>query len=278
MRDAFLVTLLSLLPRNHASRFMGWFARLRLPGFLNRWLLRWYVGHYRVDTREMEGSLADYPSLEAFFVRRLLPGARPVCEEPEAVVSPADSVLVAAGRVYQDLLPQSGKLLFRASELLGGDHPFEGGSFLILYLSPPDYHRVHAPLAGRVGRWQYLPGTLYPVFRAAADRVPGLFARNERLVTWLQTAAGQVAVVMVGAFGVGRMTASFCDLTTNCAGQARDERAPAPCDLTVGQELGCFHLGSTVILFFEPGRVAVEAPVGARVRVNARIGRVVAPS
>ena len=145
MRDAIIVSLLSLIPRNHVTRVMGWCARLRLPGFLERWLLGWFVRHYRVDVSELEMPLGVYPSLDAFFVRRLKDGARPVCADADSVVAPADSVLVAAGRVCRDTIPQSGCQLMDVRALLGGDHPFEGGTYGIFYLSPPDYHRVHAP-------------------------------------------------------------------------------------------------------------------------------------
>jgi len=275
VRDALIVSVLSLIPRNHVTRVLGWCARWRLPAFLERWLLAWFIRHYRVNTDELEMPVSAYPSLEAFFTRRLKDGARPLCPDKDAVVSPADAVLVAAGRVCRDRIPQSGSQMVDVRRLLGGDHPFEGGAYAVLYLSPPDYHRVHSPVAGAVARWHYVPGTLFPVFRASAERVENLFARNERLVTWLDTAVGRVALVMVGAFGVGRITTPYMNLVTNTGGRETDVEPDKPPTFDKGAEIGCFHLGSTVILFFEPDKVQIETAVGKKVKVNARIGGVV---
>jgi phosphatidylserine decarboxylase len=277
MRDAFIVNVLSVLPRERLARLMGWLTRRRLPRLLHRWLLRWFVAHYGVDMAEAEGGIDDYPSLAEFFVRDLKPGARPLCEQADAVVSPADAQVAAFGQVLGDVIPQGGTHKASIREMLGGDHPFEGGEYAVLYLSPPDYHRVHSPLTGRVTRWSYLPGRLFPVFAACVEKVDGIFSRNERLVTWLDTEAGEVAVVMLGAFGVGRMSAVYTELITNTGVPARDERPAEPPTLERGVELGRFHMGSTVILFFEPGRVRWELELGQRVRVKARIAQILEP-
>ncbi len=271
MRDALIVSLLSVLPRRRLASTMGWFGRLRLPRPLQRLLLRWYVWHYRVDMDEAQGSIDDYASLEDFFVRPLVHGARPLCGDPDALVSPADALVAACGAVRQGRIPQAGEHHIDVATLLGGEHPFEGGSYAVLYLSPPDYHRVHSPRAGRVVRWHYLPGRLFPVFAACAERVADLFARNERLVTWLRTDLGSVAVVMVGAFGVGRISAVFTDLLSNTGAPATDQHPEPPVPLQRGAELGRFHLGSTVILFLEPGKVDWDIEPGQRVKVAARI-------
>jgi phosphatidylserine decarboxylase len=277
MRDALIVNVLSVLPRERLARLMGWLTRRRLPRLLHRWLLRWFVAHYRVDMSEAEGGIDDYPSLAAFFVRDLKPGVRPLCEDPGAIASPADAQVAAFGKVTGDVIPQGGTHKASIREMLGGDHPFEGGDYAVLYLSPPDYHRVHAPVAGRVVRWSYLPGRLFPVFAACVEMVDGVFSRNERLVTWLDSEHGQVAVVMLGAFGVGRMSAVFTDLITNTGGAACDERPDDPPTLARGDELGRFHMGSTVILFFEPGRIQWELELGQRPRVKARIAQALEP-
>lgn len=271
MRDALIVNVLSVLPRERLARLMGWLTRRRLPRLLHRCLLRWFVAHYRVDMDEAQGGIDDFPSLAQFFVRNLKPGVRPLCADPDAVVSPADAQVAAFGKVLDDIIPQGGTHKASIREMLDGDHPFEGGDYAVLYLSPPDYHRVHAPVSGRVVRWSYLPGRLFPVFAACVEKVDGIFSRNERLVTWIDSELGQVAVVMLGAFGVGRMSAVYTDLITNTGGQARDERPARPPGLERGDELGRFHMGSTVILFFEPGRVRWELELGQRPRVRARI-------
>ncbi len=274
MRDALIVSVLSVLPRERLARSMGWLSRRLLPRFLLRLLLRWYVWHYRVDMSEAEGGIDDFPTLAQFFVRALKPGMRPLCGDADAVVSPADARVAAFGEVRGDHVPQGGRHRASIREMLGGDHPFEGGSYAVLYLSPPDYHRVHVPRAGHLVRWSYLPGRLFPVFAACVERVDGIFSRNERLVSWLDTDLGHVAVVMLGAFGVGRMSAVYTDLLTNTGGPGTDQRPDEPPGLERGDELGRFHLGSTVILFFEPDRIRWDLALGERVRVNARIATV----
>lgn len=274
MRDALIVKILSVLPRERLARCMGWGARLRLPRFLQQALLRWYVRHYRVNLAEAEGRLEDYGSLEDFFVRPLKPGVRPVCPDPDAVVSPADAVVAGAGRISADAIPQGGPWNVRLGTLLGDVHPFEGGEYVVLYLSPPDYHRVHVPREGRATAWSYHPGRLFPVFPACAARVEDLFARNERVVVRLETDAGRVALVMVGAFGVGRISLTIADVLTNAGRPGCRLHLEPPVVLERGAELGRFHLGSTVILLFEPGRVRLQVQPGQRVRVGELLARV----
>jgi len=272
MRDALIVSLFSLLPRNRLARLMGRVARLRLPAWLHRLVIRWYVRHYRVDLSQTAGAPEDHATLADFFARPLKDGARPICADPDAVVSPVDALVAWTGPVRDGLVPQGAHHAVDLRILLDGDHPFEGGDGAILYLAPPDYHRVHVPREGRVVRWTYLPGRLFPVFPACAERVPGLLARNERLVTWFEGDAGSVALVMVGAFGVGRMSAAYTDLLANCGAPVADARPDPPPTFARGAELGRFNLGSTVILFFAPGRVDLAIRTGQRVRVGARIG------
>jgi phosphatidylserine decarboxylase len=273
MKDALIVSALSVVPQNAASRAMGAFARARLPAPLLRPLLRWYVWKYGVDLSECAEPLGSFDSLVAFFTRALRPGARPVDGDEVAVVSPADGLVYAAGRVEGGRLPQAPGMDYAVRDLLAAPSPHEGGSFVVVYLSPRDYHRVHAPVAGDVVRADYLPGRLWPVFPAAAARVRDLFAVNERLTTWIRGSAGEVAVVMVGAFGVGRMRVVYDAGATNTRSPARSW-APDAFPLAKGAELGRFEMGSTVILLFEPGRVEVEVEAGRAVRVGQRIGRV----
>ncbi len=253
---------------------MGMAAALRLPPFLNRLLLSWYVRHYRVDLSQYQGELEDFTTLDDLFVRRLRAGARPMSTGARDLLSPVDAQVAGTGTVNADRIPQSRRHDVQLSTLLAGPHPFEGGSYAVFYLSPPDYHWVHLPLTGKLTRWTYRPGRLFPVFSASADMVPDLFARNERLVVWLDTQAGTVAVVLIGAFGVGRISATFTPLLSNNKEAARDEHMEKPRVLERGDELGAFHLGSTVILLFEPAQVALDIHQGQRVLVRSRIGEV----
>ena len=272
MKDALIISALSVIPKNHAARMMGVFARTRLPSLAQRALLRWYVGKYKVNLDECEGSLEDYGSLVDFFTRALKPGMRPVDDAPNAIVSPADAVTYAVGRIEAGKIPQSDGRSYTVRELLGGDARFDDGDFAVLYLSPRDYHRVHVPREGVARRYSYLPGALWPVFPAATRSIDALFARNERLTTWIDAACGEYAVVMVGAFGVGRMRVVYDSVVTNAGKPRAEVPLTPPPTLARGAELGRFEMGSTVILVFPPNTVSWRIAPGDPVRVGARIG------
>ena len=271
MKDAFIISLLSVLPRKGLSWTQGAFARKKA----SRALLRWYVSHYQVNLDEMEGTLDDYPTLAEFFVRPLKPGARVVDPGKQTVVSPCDGKAVAMGPVVEGEMTLWDDRKVPVSELLGDDSRFDDGEFLVIYLAPPDYHRVHTPLACEVESYRYLPGHLWPVFPAAVKAVNKLFARNERLAIYLKTpGAGLVAQVMVGAYGVGRMETRFTDLLTNAGESAENQELDPPVAYKKGEELGRFNMGSTVILFFEKNKVNLDLELDQVLRMGENIGTI----
>jgi len=275
MKDALIVHLLALLPRRRVSRGMGCLARLRLPGFFHRWILRAYVRWYGVDTEEMVGTLADYESLEAFFVRPLKEGLRPVDSAPEAIVSPVDAHVLLAERCPEGRLTLPGGQTCRVDQLLGEVRMPQDVEVAVLYLAPPDYHRIHHAFEGEVRSICYAPGHLWPVFPGAVRRVRALFERNERMVVQSTTASGvDFASVLVGAFGVGRISLTLWDRISN-QGPAAPEllQLEPPVSVKRGQEMGRFHMGSTVVMVFPSGTMAWEISPGERLRVGKRIGR-----
>lgn len=273
MKDALIVSALSLVPKHSVSGCMGWFARLRLPGPLLRLFLRWYIWKYNVNLSEVAAPFESFTSVVDFFTRELKPGLRPVDPDPAAVTSPADGLVYACGTVTDDKIPQSESQHFSAKELLAGREGYEGGSYAVIYLSPRDYHRVHTAKAGRVTRMQYVPGALWPVFPAATRKIPFLFSRNERLTAMIETSCGELALVMVGAFGVGRIRMVFDPIVSNTGGKERIERdISPPFVLAAGQEIGRFEMGSTVVLLFPPGRICWSVTAGQAVLVGERIG------
>ena len=143
----------------------------------------------------------------------------------------------------------------------------------MIYLAPPDYHRVHSPIAGTVRALQYKAGTLWPVFAAATRKVDDLFGKNERLVFELDTAAGPVAAVMVGAFGVGRIANVIDDYRTNADAQPPHRDISPPHPITKGGEIGRFELGSTVVLLFGPDQIDWTMEAGEVLRVGQPIAR-----
>jgi phosphatidylserine decarboxylase len=232
-------------------------------------------------------SLAEYRDVDAFFTRRLRPAARVVDPAPGTVVSPADGTVIESGVVTDGHLMQAKGALFELDELLAdrdSARRLNGGAYLITYLSPRDYHRVHAPVAGGVIGWHHVPGTLFPVGAKSVAREPLLFISNERLVTLMDGPAGLCAVVMVAAVGVGNITAAYDDdIATHGRSfrraQVRHARYDDPRPLEKGGEIGTFHLGSTTITVFEPGRVNLSPfSPGEATRMGEIIGRVLPAS
>jgi phosphatidylserine decarboxylase len=280
MRDQTFMTLVRLLPRAALSRAVGAMTRVPAPAGLHQLAMRRFARAYGVEMDESERPLEGYSTFSEFFSRGLKTGARPIDAGVGLVVSPVDGVVSEAGLIERGQCLQAKGLAFPVAELLGDQdaaRPFvEGGTFATLYLSPRDYHRVHAPLGGTITGWRYLPGELWPVNPASVRTVRGLFALNERLVTWLETPAGRCAAVMVGATCVGRIHAAYDDVLTYAGKAAASRIFDVPVPLMKGDELGRFEMGSTVILLFAAGRVALDSAIqpGARVTVGRRIGEV----
>lgn len=276
-------TVWRLLPKRALSGAIGWCAGCTVPAGVRKRLLGEFARRYGIDVAEAEKPLDAYCGFNDFFTRHLKPGARPIAPGDDVVVSPADGTVVESGLVTEGRLIQVKGVLFRLDELLTDPEAaarLEGGAYLITYLSPRDYHRVHFPVGGKVTGWHHVPGTLFSVGAKTLIREPGLFVRNERFVTTLEGPAGFCTVTMVAAVGVGHITAAFDpDVATH--GRAfrragvRHRLYDAPLGVAKGDELGVFHLGSTTVVVFEPGRVTLDrfAP-GQIVRMGAAIGRV----
>ncbi len=270
MKDALLVSLLSIAPRKTGARGMGWFARTKASSLLTRA----FVAAYGVDLSEATGELSSYPTLEALFTRALRPEVRPIAPDSDALVSPVDGRCAFAGRSVRGRIEIAPGRHLDLAALIG--RSFAGElDVAVLYLSPRDYHRVHVPREGMARSWNYKPGTLWPVFPAAVRRVDNLFARNERLVVHVTTDGGGLDVVLVGAFGVGRISLELADILTNTGGRATGEALEPPVSLARGALLGTFHLGSTVVLAAEPERWRWTVAAGDVVRYGAPIGRLI---
>jgi phosphatidylserine decarboxylase len=267
-------------PAGVFSGIVGWSARRRLPRALRGPLYRAFARVVGADLTEAERPVEDYPSLGAFFARRLGDGLRPLPDDPRALISPCDGRLAARGAIEAGTLLQVKGLTYSLAELLGdGERAarYEGGHYATIYLSPRDYHRVHTPLAAALTGYDYLPGALFPVMPYFAERVEGLLCRNERVVLHLEAGGRHAEVVMVAAVGVGNMALARPAVESRqfraAAAPRRERFAGIP--LALGDELGTFELGSTVVVVFEPGHVALEPlPLGAAVRLGMPFGRV----
>jgi phosphatidylserine decarboxylase len=203
-----------------------------------------------------------YPSFDAFFTRPLRPGARPI--DVASVVSPADGRLVDSGPIDDDSRLTVKGQPYTVLDLLEDEaaaRRYSGGSFCVIYLSPRDYHRVHCPVDGALTAVRGIPGDLYPVNSIGERHVPRLFARNQRVAFFLEGAGvGRLALVMVGAIIVGRITVTALD-ESDIVG---DRRIHPPKPMQRGDEIGIFHLGSTVVMLAEPGTVLSRSPGAVR--------------
>ncbi len=263
MNDKLFCTLQYLVPQHGLSRAAGRLAGTRNKTVKNTFI-RWFIRRYGVDmTQAAEENPEHYACFNDFFTRALKPGARPICDQPEAIACPADGAISQLGSIEQDRIFQAKGRDYSALELLGGDRAladeFSDGQFATIYLSPKDYHRVHMPRSGTLRRTLAIPGDLFSVNTATAGQVPRLFARNERLVAIFDTDLGPMAVVMVGAMIVagietvwgGEQPVARRDITTTDY-TSHDVR------LHKGEEMGRFKLGSTVVLLFGKDAVTWE--------------------
>jgi phosphatidylserine decarboxylase len=258
------------------SALIGWTATQAVPTRLRPLAYRAFARAVGANLDECELDLAAYPSLGAFFARRLRAGMRTIDTRDGAIISPCDGALAARGVAVDGSLVQAKGRTYRLAELLADDDfaaRFTGGAYATVYLSPKDYHRVHAPVGGEIESYDYIPGYLWPVNPKLASRRDGLLARNERVVIRLKShEVGHVALVMVGAAGVGNIRLAHGP--DSAALRARGERHGVEVGRPIerGDELGAFHLGSTVVIVFEPGRAELAGEVGTTLRFGEAIG------
>jgi phosphatidylserine decarboxylase len=277
IRDRLFVWFQYLLPQHGLSRLVLAATRVRTPWFKN-WTIRGFLKLYRVDMNEAaESDPYRYGSFNEFFTRALRAGARPIASDYAAIASPVDGCVSEAGTIDRGRLLQAKGRDFGLTELLASQPwagRFEGGSFATIYLAPFNYHRVHMPLRGELQETVYVPGRLFSVNAVTARYVPGLFARNERVLTLFETAFGQFALVLVGALNVGSMSTVWAGDITPAARRVVTRIAAPPTTLEKGAELGRFNMGSTVILLFEPNRVRWHPQVhaGSVVRLGQSLG------
>ena len=254
MLDRLAVLPQYLLPKQALTVLAGKFAACR-GGSLTTSVIRWFVGRYGVNMSEAANpDIGAYQSFNDFFTRPLRHGARPLAES--AFLCPVDGTISQFGTIERDQIFQAKGHRYSTTALVGGDRDlaarFENGAFATLYLSPRDYHRIHMPCDGRLVRMIYVPGALFSVNPTTARGVPGLFARNERVVCLFESASGPFVLTLVGATIVGSM-ATVWHGTVNPprSGEIREWRYDdQDIVLKKGEEMGRFLLGSTVVMLF----------------------------
>lgn len=257
--SAAFIALQHVLPQHALSRLAGSLAASESPWLRDR-LIRRFVAAYSVDLSEAERGIGQFKSFNDFFTRELKPGARPLADPREFILSPADGAISQLGPITGGRIVQAKGRDYSVAELLGSGANeaarFEGGRFMTVYLSPKDYHRVHMPAAGTLAATNYIPGDLYSVNVATAGGVNRLFARNERLSCRFDGPDGHFASVMVGAMIVAGIDTVWPNaFRTHASSPVHESFAGAGHKFAAGDEMGRFYLGSTVVLLFEPGRV-----------------------
>lgn len=258
-KDHLSTTLLKILPQHALAEIMYQVTRLRWKPVKNL-LINLVIRRYGVNIAEAEiTDPGKFESFNAFFTRSLRDGARPIDGDPDSIVCPADGKLSQRGNIHQGKLIQAKGHDFALLDLLAGnemlEQEFSGGSYATIYLSPRDYHRVHMPVAATLREMHFVPGKLFSVSEATTQLVPGLFARNERVISIFDSPRGPVAVILVGAIFVGSMETVWsgeirsADHTPG-SWQYQEQSAVT---LKKGDEMGRFNMGSTVILLFPSG-------------------------
>jgi phosphatidylserine decarboxylase len=243
-----------LFPKHAMTVFAGLVANAE-AGSITTAIIRRFVRKYQVDMQEAANpDIASYASFNAFFTRALRDGVRPLAEAD--YLCPVDGAISQFGPIEQDQIFQAKGHYYSTTALVGGDASlaaqFRNGSFATIYLSPRDYHRIHMPCDGRLTRMIYVPGTLFSVNPTTARGVPGLFARNERVVCVFESDRGPFVLTLVGATIVGSMATVWHGVVN--PPRTREIRewtyAPGQVSLKKGEEMGRFLLGSTVVLLF----------------------------
>jgi phosphatidylserine decarboxylase len=272
------VALQYLLPQHLLSDIVRRVARVRTPWVKNL-LIRTFVERFHPDMSEAaQPNPCGFPTFNEFFTRALRAGARVSDPDARAVLSPVDGAVSQLGPLDGSWLVQAKGLAYSLESLLEGADRwaarFRGGVFATLYLAPSNYHRVHMPLPGELRAAWYVPGQLFSVNAASAALVPGLFARNERVVYVFEDQGLEFALVLVGALFVGSMTTVWHGEVAPQAASGRLELplsgCAAPLRIDKGVEMGRFNMGSTVILLLPPGRTSWIAGLaaGSSVRVG----------
>lgn len=245
------------LPKQALTLLAGILANIKTPAIKDA-LIRYFIGKYHINLQEaLEENPKHYATFNDFFIRHLKPECRPISKA--SIVSPVDGYISQIGPINEGTLVQAKGKHYSVHELLSCKKEqsalFNSGLFATLYLSPQDYHRIHMPLDATLKEMIYVPGKLFSVQPATARMIPQLFAQNERLVVFFETAIGLMAMVLVGATIVGA-------IGTHWHGDLKRGRSrryfnyKESLELLKGQEMGYFKLGSTVIVLFSNGQQA----------------------
>ncbi len=259
IKNQLLNMVLPILPKNDLSHLVGRVVHRPLPGWAGRKSVEWFARYYNINMDEAELPLDSYKSIGDLFTRRLRPGVRPI---GKGIVHPADGRLTSAGVIEKSRCLQAKDKDYSVAEFVRSSQlavALEGGTYFTYYLCPTDYHRVHSPVEGKITALCHVPGEMWPVNDWSVNSIGNLFSLNERVIVKIESSQGRCALVMVAATNVGNLTLSFDEsVRTNIRSGSRAVREksyPSPHSIQKGQEVGVFHMGSTVVMLYEKGMV-----------------------
>ena len=252
----FYLIILKILPKRILSKLFGYIAGWNAPKFVMVPILVTFAKIFKVNVQEAELELKNYKSLNNFFIRTLKNEARVIESEDKVIVSPVDGTILNFGRIKKGTIIQAKGIEFSLKDILGNHKYYErflDGSWITLYLSPRDYHRIHYPVSGELVGYSYRPGRLFPVNRLAVNMIKKLFSKNERLITYVETEKGLTALIKIGATNVGKIKVNYDKIlsTNNWVRSDKDHEYIEKIPVIKGEELGRFEMGSTVILLLE---------------------------
>lgn len=268
-----------ILPKHLISRLLGALASRDL-GAITQFLIKTFIKAFDINMQEARyEDPGAYKTFNEFFTRPLKDGLRPIEADDEQLCHPVDGSVSQFGDINDDRIFQAKGHDYSLTSLLGGKPElatsFKGGKFATIYLAPKDYHRIHMPIDGTLTDTLHVPGELFSVNPLTAQNVPGLFARNERVVTLFDTEYGKMALVLVGATVVASIETVWAGTISPPAGKVVQhwQHENAKITLAKGEEMGRFKLGSTVVLCFEPNKIEFEDMYAGMVT---RLGKVLA--
>lgn len=257
--DKVKIALQYIMPKHLLSRLVGKLAAAEL-GALTTAGIKWFIKQYKIDMSEAAQSDPEsYKTFNDFFTRALKPNARPMADDHNYIVHPVDGAVSQCGPIKNGQIFQAKGHEYSSLALLGDQandaKRFEDGDFATIYLAPKDYHRIHMPVKGTLSKMTYVPGELFSVNPLTAENVPGLFARNERVVAIFETEIGPMAMVLVGATIVASIETIWAGTVTPPTGKnvftwEYPTEGPEALTLEKGAEMGRFKLGSTVVMLF----------------------------
>ncbi len=275
---SFTLFFFRLIPKGFISRLAGYLSMIHFPSFSLDFIFNRFCKAYGVNTDEIEYPEPGFRSFDQFFTRKLKTGVHVIDNHKDSIVSPVDARIDQFGIINNFSIIQAKGIDFSVHDLVpsGMADEFMHGSFITLYLSPADYHRIHSPVSGNITGYHYVPGTLFPVRDFIVNGIKGIFTKNERVMTFIRNEKGLTAVCKIGAMNVGRISLSYSDTVTNKFIKRHREysfpRGKQPF-IEKGAELGIFHIGSTVIVLFQKDMIGFAGiETGRTLRMGQKIG------